>query len=220
MLVEALRHIARVIGGMRADIWHRFGGLKAVGRSVPEVKPAVPKLYRSLPVDGTIRSETAKDVLNDVKAFEAASKQKVRQAIHRRTGADKAEAKRLYRLLRQDLWLADNFLHRQMRKHFRHGQARSRSQFVVRSDRFSTAVVDGRLQITIKIAAKYGDDILLTTNSNGNGVNLDGKNLRIVLREGFTEIHYAFDKGPGRAWLTHACRRSSRRRTKGPCVWR
>ena len=191
----ALRHVARIMGGMRADIWHRFGALKGIGRSVPSIRPDIPKLYGLLPVDGTIRAETAKDVLNDIKAFEAAAKQKVRQAISRRAGDDKAEAKRLYGLLKRDLWEVNNFLHRQMRKHFRHGQARSGNQFVVRSDKFSTAVVDGKLSITIRIAAKHGEDITLFTTTNGDGVDLAGKNLRIVLREGFTEIHYAFDKG-------------------------
>jgi transposase len=194
----ALRHVARIMGGMRADIWHRFGALKGIGRSVPSIRPDIPKLYGLLPVDGTIRAETAKDVLNDIKAFEAAAKQKVRQAISRRAGDDKAEAKRLYGLLKRDLWEVNNFLHRQMRKHFRHGQARSGNQFVVRSDKFSTAVVDGKLSITIRIAAKHGEDITLFTTTNGDGVDLAGKNLRIVLREGFTEIHYAFDKGSGR----------------------
>ena len=133
-----------------------------------------------------------------LKTFEAAAKKKVRQAIQRRAGADKAEAKRLYTLLKQDLWTTDNFLHRQMRKHFRHGRARSCNQFVVRSDKFNTEIVDGKLVITIRIAAKYGENITLITTTNGDGVRLDSRNLRIVLREGFTEIHYAFDKGPGR----------------------
>jgi transposase len=85
-----------------------------------------------------------------------------------------------------------------MRKHFRHGRARSCNQFVVRSDKFNTEIVDGKLVITIRIAAKYGENITLITTTNGDGVRLDSRNLRIVLREGFTEIHYAFDKGPGR----------------------
>jgi hypothetical protein len=64
---DALRRIAQVAGGMRADIWHRFGALKGIGRSVNSIKPEIPKLYGQLPIDGTIRSETAKNVINNIK---------------------------------------------------------------------------------------------------------------------------------------------------------
>jgi hypothetical protein len=40
-------------------------------------------------------------------------------------------------------------LHRQMRKHFRHGVSHTANQFIVRSDKQSSSVVDGRLVITI-----------------------------------------------------------------------
>jgi hypothetical protein len=195
---DALRPIAKVIGGMRADIWHRFGGVAGSQRPLSEIRKAIPKLFGGLQVDGTIRAETAKDVLNDIKTYREAAKAKVRKAIHRRADGDQDEAKRLYTLLRKDEWTRDNFLHRQMRKHFRHGQARNRNQFIVRSDRHSEEVVDGRLVITIRVASKYGEDVRLVTTSNGDGVNLTGKNLRIMLRDGHTEIHYAYDKGEGR----------------------
>jgi hypothetical protein len=70
---ETLHQIARVAGGMRTDIWHQFSALKGPGRSVLAIKPDIPKLYGQLPIDGTIRSETAMDVLNNIKAFEAAT---------------------------------------------------------------------------------------------------------------------------------------------------
>lgn len=115
-----------------------------------------------------------------------------------RAGSDKTEAKRLYTLLKNNQWVKDPFLHRQMRKHFRHGRVHHRNQFVVRSDKHRESVIDGKLVITIHIAKKYGDDIQLVTSSTGAGVDLSGKNLRIIIRDGFVEIHYAFDKGQGR----------------------
>jgi len=83
-------------------------------------------------------------------------------------------------LLKTDEWLADSFLHRQMRKHFRHGKSEVTNQFIVRSDKYSTEVVDGKLVITVKIAKKYGDSIVLTTTTSGKNVDLSGSNLRIM----------------------------------------
>lgn len=112
---------------------------------------------------------------------------------------DNAERKRLYSLLKKDQWLQDNFLHRQMRKHFRHGVSHTANQFVVRSDRHCSEIVDGKLVVIIRVAKKYGDDIRLVTTTRGKNVNLTGSNLRIIVKEGCTEIHYATEKGQGRA---------------------
>ena len=69
---------------------------------------------------------------------------------------------------------------------------------MVRSDKYATEVVDGHLTIVIHIAAKYGAPIRLTTTSSGKNVSLSGSNLRVVVKAGFTEIHYAATKSSGR----------------------
>jgi hypothetical protein len=155
------------------------------------------KIYATLKIDGTIRTETTLDIVNDILTYKAAAKRKVRQAIHRRTN-DENERKRLYTLLKADKWLEEPFLHRQMRKHFRHGKSSVANQFIVRSDRFSTEEIDGKLVVTIRIARQYGDNIVLTTTTSGKNVVLPGSNLRIVIKNGITEIHYATKKGSGR----------------------
>lgn len=193
----AILPICETTAFMRADIWRRYGALGTVGKSLNAIKPDFPNLYGNLHLDGTIRAETAKDVLNDIFTYKAAAKKKVKKAIRSRT-SDEAELKRLYTLLKRDDWLSDNFLHRQMRKHFRHGIAKCSNQFVVRSDRFAADVVDGRLVITIRIAAKYGEDITLVTTTSGKNVDLTGSNLRIIVKGDVTEIHYCTEKGPDR----------------------
>ena len=196
---EALHSICVVMGTVRADIWRRFGALRNVGKSAADVRKEISAagLYASFPVDGTIRNETAKDVVNDILLYKAAAMQKVRQAIAGRT-SDEAERKRLYILMCKDQWLTDNFLHRQMRKHFQHGKSRVANQFVVRSDKYGTEIVDGRLVIVIHIAHKYGEAIRLTTTSSGKNVSLSGRNLRVIVKNGFSEIHYAAAKSDGR----------------------
>ncbi|MBK1718846.1 transposase [Thiocystis violacea] len=194
-----LTPICQAMGYLRGDIWRRYGALGNVGRSALDIRKDIVarNLYGPLPVDGTIRNETTKDVVNDILTYKAAAKLKVRQAIAART-TDPIERKRLYTRLKNDQWLDDPFLHRQMRAHFRHGVSHTANQFIVRSDKHASAIVDGRLVITIRIAKQYGMDIRLITTSNGKHVDLTGCNLRICVKDGFTEIHYATDKGAGR----------------------
>ena len=196
---QELAAICMAAGFLRADIWRRYGALGNVGATASTIRTEIveKKIYDSLLIDGTIRAETTKDIVNDILTYKAAAKLKVRQAIAKRT-SDENERKRLYTLLKRDEWLSDSYLHRVMRKHFRHGKSEVANQFIVRSDRFVTEVIDGRLTITIRIAKKYGSDIVLTTTTSGKNVDLTGSNLRIIVKEGFAEIHYATEKGEGR----------------------
>ena len=195
-----LAAICQAAGFLRADIWRRYGALGNVGASASSMRTEIvkKKIYDTLHIDGTIRAETTKDIVNDILTYKAAAKLKVRQAIAKRV-SDENERKRLYTLLKRDQWLSDPYLHRMMRKHLRHGKSDVANPFIVRSDKYWTEVIDGNLTITVKIAKKYGKDIVLTTTTSGKNVDLTGTNLRIIVKNGFTEIHYATEKGEGRA---------------------
>ena len=195
----ALAGVCKAMGFVRADIWRRYGALGTIGKNANAIRKEISAAawYEGLAVDGTIRAETTKDIVNDVLLYKAAALVKVRHAVAART-QDPVERKRLFAALKSDAWLSDNFLHRQVRKHFRHGKSSVDNQFVVRSDRHSSAVVEGRLVVTLKVAKKHGGDIALVTHSSGKNVNLAGRNLRIVVKSGFAEIHFATDKGDGR----------------------
>jgi len=197
--VPDLLPVCQHIGFIRADLWRRYGALANRGKNVSEIRAEIVErgYYNHIPIDGTIRNETIKDVVNDILRYKAAAKQKVRQDIAART-ADPEERKRLYTLLKNDAWLSDSFLHRRMRKRFKHGVSQVRHQFVVRSDRHTEEVIDGRLVITIKIAKKYGNAIRLVTTTNGKDVDLTGSNLRILVKGDVTEIHSAYEKPAGR----------------------
>jgi hypothetical protein len=123
--VPALLPICKAAGLMRADIWRRYGALGTHGQTTAhDIRKDFAALYGHLPIDGTIRNETAKDAINAIFTYRAAAAAKVEQAIFRRT-KDEIERKRLYTLLKRGEWLNDPFLHRQMRKHFRHGVSMS-----------------------------------------------------------------------------------------------
>lgn len=198
--LSAIRAVCKTMAFVRADVWRRYGALQNVGKSAADIRKEITShgCYAALKVDGTIRAETTKDVVNDILTYKAAACMKVRQAIARRT-SEAAERKRLYGLLRADKWLEDAYLHRMMRKHFRHGVARCNNQFIVRSDKHESRIIDGRLVVTIKIAKQYGEPIVLTTNSSGKNVDLTGCNLRIIIKDDRAEVHYATTKREGRA---------------------
>jgi hypothetical protein len=197
--LPALRAVCKTMAFVRADLWRRYGALQNVGKSAADIRKEITfqGWYAALQGDGTIRAETTKDVVNDILTYKAAACMKVRQAIAKRT-SEAPERKRLYGLLRADKWLEDPFLHRMMRKHFRHGVASCNNQFIVRSDRHVSCIINGRLVVTIRVAKQYGAPIVLTTNSSGKNVDLTGCNLRIILKDDRVEVHYATSKSAGR----------------------
>lgn len=114
--LPAIGAVCDAMAFVRADLWRRYGALGTVGKSAADVRKEVSAAgwYAGLAVDGTIRAETTKDIVNDILTYKAAACAKVRQAIAKRT-SDQAERKRLYALLRADKWLDDRYLHRMMR---------------------------------------------------------------------------------------------------------
>jgi IS605 OrfB family transposase len=197
--LPAIQAVCDAVAFVRADLWRRYGALGTVGKRAADIRREVTAAgwYAGLAVDGTIRAETTKDVVNSILTYKAAACAKVRQAIAKRT-PDAVERKRLHALLRNDEWLADPYLHRMMRKHFRHGVSHCDNQFIVRSDKHESRIVGGRLTVTIRIAKPYGEPIVLTTTSSGKNVDLTGYNLRVILKRDSVEIHYASAKAEGR----------------------
>lgn len=91
--------ICKTAGYIRGDIWRRYGALAHVGMPASAVRTEIVerKIYDGLPLDGSIRAETTKDIVNDILTYKAAAKLKVRQAIAKRT-KEEGERKRLYTL--------------------------------------------------------------------------------------------------------------------------
>ena len=104
--LSAIRPVCKTMAFVRADLWRRYGALGNVGKSAGDIRAEVTAggWYAELMVDGTIRAETTKDVVNDILTYKAAACAKVRQAIAKRT-SDQAVRKHLYTLLKADKWL-------------------------------------------------------------------------------------------------------------------
>lgn len=80
---EGLDAICAAMGFVRADIWRRYGALKNVGKSAADIRCEITEgaFYAGLMVDGTIRAETTKDIVNDVLLYKAAALTKARQSV-------------------------------------------------------------------------------------------------------------------------------------------
>lgn len=196
---HSLDAICKTASYTRADLWRRHETLANVRRSASSIRTEIveKRLYDRVMLDGTIRAQTTKDIVNDILTYKATANLKMPQAIAKRT-SDANDRKRFYALLRKDEWLCAPFLHRQMRKRLRRGKPSVANQFVVRSDKFSTELIDGMLVVTLKIAKKYGESIALITTSSGKDVELAGSDVRILVTDGHTEIRYAVEKEEGR----------------------
>lgn len=208
--MDLVEKICAGIGFIRHDLWQRFGAIKHRLRTLNELRGTVTRgqFYKGIAIDGTIKNESVKDIINDILANREAAKKAIIKKIYQRI-SDVDERKRLCELLSENRWTEDNRLHRWMRKACPHGVGHCTNQFVVRSDKFTMTIEDGTLVVYVRLAKPRGIKdapsttfLRLVTNSTGKGVNLNSlghSNLRIILGEdGRIGIHYCTIKPEGR----------------------
>lgn len=71
---DALARHAKAVGWLRKDLWHRFGGKAIMQFPFKDIRCETTRLYENLSemgfgkIDGTVRNESIKDILNDIKA--------------------------------------------------------------------------------------------------------------------------------------------------------
>ncbi|MCP4301535.1 MAG: transposase, partial [Gammaproteobacteria bacterium] len=116
-----------------------------------------------------------------------AAKVKVRRAIRTRT-TDEGERKRLYTLLKSNRFTEDSWLRRKMRKHWKRGRNHTHNQIIVRSDNYRTFQLGGRAWVKIP-GLERGKRIAIPLNTTLEPTGT----LRVILRDGRVEIHYAVD---------------------------
>ena len=68
---ERLRAICEKVGHMRTYLWQRFGGLATFKQTVGEIRQYITELhpFDRLELDGTVRAENTKDIINDIVAY-------------------------------------------------------------------------------------------------------------------------------------------------------
>lgn len=185
-----LQEQARRLGRVRALVRSRYGPPVRAGVTDRQVRDAWMK-------DGTVAifgllanawKETVRDVTADIEAHRETAEVPVRRSVHRRY-REESDRKAAYTALKHDRWQDDGFLSCQMRRYVKRGKSRCANQIVVRSDRYRTwTMADGNVWIDIP-GLKRREKIAIPLNTT---VAPTGT-LRLILRGGRVEVHYAID---------------------------
>lgn len=185
---DALLEQARRLGVIRSEVWQRFGSINGVGLHERGIKAEWMKDGHEFNVLANPWKMTLFDAMNDIKNNRESIKIKAKQAIRRHT-KDTKEQKHLYILLKSDKWMDDPYLGRIMRKYWKHGHNHISNQIIVRSDHYSSFTLNGKIWIKIPSLIRYKQIVIpLSTNIIPKGM------LRIILRNGRVEIHYAVEE--------------------------
>ncbi len=185
---EQLEEMARRLGDVRKEVWHRYGSIAGVGISHRAIRDAWLAEGREFELPARIWKATLADVMGDIAAYREAAKIKVRRAIWART-SNEAERKRLFTLLKYDRWLEDSFLRRQMRKYWRHGKTDVANQIVLDMQCYKAFEHHGQGWIEVAgLVPRKRIAIPLNTTAPPTGT------IRLILRDGRVEVHWAIEE--------------------------
>jgi IS605 OrfB family transposase len=180
---------AKLLGRVRNEVWHRFGSINGVGSNHRVIRTEWVRERDFSPLPAKAWKETLRDALDDIKLYEEAAKKKVKKAIFART-KDPLEQKRLFGLLKTDVWVEDGYLRRMMRKHKKHGHSKVENQIVLEYGVYGQFVgKDGNTWLKIPSFTR-GKPVTVPLNSK---VKLQGC-LRLILKNGVVEIHRMIEK--------------------------
>lgn len=186
---EQLKKQALLLGAIRSKVWREYGSINGVSLRDREVRDLWLKQGFDFKVPANPWKETLRDAVGDIKAYREAAKEKVKKAIRERT-ACKKELKRLYTLLKRDKWMEDKFLHRQMRKHFKHGVNHTHNQIIVRADMCKTFELNGQCWLKVpSLVSRKTIQIPLNTTMEFAPTGT----LRIILKSGTVDVHSQYD---------------------------
>jgi IS605 OrfB family transposase len=183
-----LVEIARRLGKVRAEVWRRYGSVQGVGLTHRGIRDGWMAEDLRFDVPARLWKESLRDTFDDIGAYRESAKVKVRKAIRRHT-QDDGERKRLYTLLKKNEWLEDGYLRRMMRKHYKHGRTQVDNQIILDTDCYTAFERNGRAWIEV-MSLEYRKRIAIPLNTG----RLPSGTLRLILRNGRVEVHYAVEE--------------------------
>lgn len=190
--LAALAEQADRLGAVRSEVWQRFGSVAGVKVSDRQIRDGWLKAGRVFDVNATAWKETVRDAKADISMTVEAAKVKARRAIRRHT-PDAAEQKRLLGLLKFNRFADDPYLSRIMRKYWHRGHNHTHNQIIVRSDNYTSFKLSDDGNAWLKIPGlDRGKRIAIPLNTT---VEPTGT-LRLILRGGRVEVHYAEEVEP------------------------
>ncbi len=183
-----LEEIAGRLASIRAEVWRRYGSISGLRRTHMAVRDEWLAEGRTFDLPARMWKASLQDVIGDIGAYREAAKVEVRKAIHKRTD-DEQEQIRLFTWLKYDRWLEDDYLRRMMRKYFKHGKTSVDNQIVLDTQCYRTFSRDGQGWIAV-MSLERGHRIAIPLNSTEGPTGT----IRLLLRDGRVEIHYAVDE--------------------------
>ncbi|RKZ59684.1 MAG: transposase, partial [Candidatus Parabeggiatoa sp. nov. 2] len=179
---------AERLGKVRSEVWHSFGSIGGVSiKSDRAIRDQWLKEKRRFNVSANAWKETLRDSFGDIKANRESAKEKVRKIIYKQVSDEKKRLE-LYKKLKSDNWMSDNYLRRLMRKYWKHGRNHTHNQIVVRSDNYTTFQLGGHAWIKIP-GLQRGKRIAIPLNTT---VEPTGT-LRLILKNSEVEVHYTIE---------------------------
>jgi len=180
---EKLVEIAERLGKIRTEIWQSFGSIQGIGLTDREIRDSWLLEDKKFDVPARLWKETLRDTFSNIVAQKEAAKVKVRKAVRSRI-KNNEERKRLYTLLKSDQWLQDNYLHRLMRKYFKHCKTKVDNQIILDTGCYTVFEYRGRAWINV-MGLEFRKRISIPLNTN----HLPSGTLRLILRNDRVEIH-------------------------------
>jgi IS605 OrfB family transposase len=185
---QRLEEQAKRLGQIRSEIWHRYGSINGLSvKSDRVIRDQWLKEKRQFKVSANAWKETLRDSFGDIKANREAAQEKVRKILYK-PASNETERTKLYKKLKSDGWISNNYLRRLMRKYWKHGRNHTTNQIIVRSDNYTTFQLGGHAWLKIPSLEK-GKRITIKLNTT---VEPSGT-LRLILTEGKIEVHYTID---------------------------
>ena len=185
--LTALEEQAQRLGAVRSEVWQRYGSIHGVTLTDRQIRDAWVKEKRTFPVLANAWKETLRDAKANIVMTVEAAKVQARQSFLRHTSDDQ-ERRNLYTKLKYNQFAGDRYLARVMRKYWSRGHNHTHNQIIVRSDSYSTFQLGGRAWIKIP-GLERGQRIAIPLNTT---VEPTGT-LRLILRDGKVEVHYAVE---------------------------
>lgn len=184
---KELTTIAKRLGNLRKEVWRRYGGVSGADANHRTIRDSWLASNRQFDVPARLWKETLRDVIDDIRMYREAVKVKVRKAIAKRTN-DAGERKRLYTALKHDKWADDKYLHRMMRKDYKHGKTNVSNQIVLDTGCYRTFIQNGRAWISMSgLTPRKRINVPLNTDIKPKGT------LRLIIRDDWVEVHQAVD---------------------------
>lgn len=178
-----LEEIACRLGRLRKEIWQEFGGLKSLQIKHRQIRDNWVKT-RTFDVPARLWKETLRDVFQDIEMYRAAAEKKTIQDIYRNF-SDKDKRRGLTNLVKNNNWLYNSYIHRRMRKNFKHGKTNVENHIVLDSHCYTWFEKDGQGWLSVMSLIPY-KRLAIPLNSN---VKIEGT-IRIILKDASVEVHY------------------------------